>query len=142
VTNKRLIEQGVAITDILGSRFVLTVLAAGVLALHEGVALGRESIAYLPHITVLAMTFVVLPAFTLQLGLQRAEAATVTIILFSIPLIAASLELLDPNTQFDPVTLIGVLIGFGAAVYGATARVAATGSAAPAKAALARKEAG
>ncbi|MFE8644264.1 hypothetical protein ACFX58_04185 [Sphingomonas sp. NCPPB 2930] len=122
LSNKRLLEAGLHVTDVLSNRFLMTILIAGVLAWldpHTTVAQVRSNLGY---IAILAVTFVVLPAVTLQLGLQRAEPVTVMIILFCIPLLTAAMELLDPAHAFDRIMFTGVCVGIAAAMYGALAR--------------------
>jgi|GEM_PF-5853030 len=123
LTNKRLLESGLRITDVLSNRFLLTILVAGSLAwLNPEIAVSQVR-ANLWYMSILAVFFVVLPAVTLQLGLRHAEPVTVTIILFCIPLLTAAIELLDPRNPFDWRMLAGVFVGIVAAVYGALARV-------------------
>jgi len=121
LSNKRLLDSGLQITDVLSNRFLLTILVAGSLALLEpNIALQLRSNLW--YMVVLAVSFVVLPAITLQLGLQRAEPVTVTIILFCIPLLTAALELIDPANGFDWRMFVGVCVGIVAATYGGLAR--------------------
>jgi drug/metabolite transporter (DMT)-like permease len=124
VTNKTLLESGLGIADVLGNRFLLTIVVAGALAWHEsGGVPGAEWQRHLPLMALLAVSFVAVPAIVLQLGLKRTEPVTVTIILFTIPLVTAALELLDPGRGFDLLAFAGVGLGVAAALHGALARL-------------------
>lgn len=122
LSNKRLLESGLRITDVLSNRFLLTILVAGSLAWLDPEITLSQFRSNFWYMSTLAVFFVVLPAITLQLGLQRAEPVTVTIVLFCIPLLTAAIELLDPGNQFDWLMVAGVFLGIVAAMYGAVAR--------------------
>jgi drug/metabolite transporter (DMT)-like permease len=122
VTNKRLMEAGVPIRAILANRYLLAIMAAGlfVAATEAQIEPLKD---YAGTAVVLGATFIVLPAFTLQYGLQRCEPSTVMIVLFSIPLLTAVIELLDPQLDVNYTMLAGVVIGVCAAIYGGSARL-------------------
>ncbi len=114
---RRLIVGGIGSDTVMATRFLSLVLAAGLIEALDGSASGiTGNIIEIAGATVL---LIVLPSFTLQLGIARALPMLVNALRATAPVFVFAIQFTDDRPHFAPATLACVLIYTALALTGA-----------------------
>ncbi len=124
VFSKRLGEKGVTAGQMLGLRFFV-LMAVGIFFWPAGVALSQFSSTFYSEILMIAVVGVIVPLYVLQLGIQRCEPITVSLILSLLPAFSYGMQFFDDRLQNSPLSLIGISICIFFTAVGVRARFSA-----------------
>lgn len=102
---RRFNDAGVGSGMVFGSRFLLTSLFAVVAEMAFGTAEMRPDIEALPTIAFMAFVLIVLPSFSLQLGIARSGALAVNVIRALGPAFVFVAQQFDDRMTFSGLTL-------------------------------------
>lgn len=105
VVARRLHDVGVGSDAVVGTRFLLTFAAAGVLEWAIGTPAARPSVAGFLHLTGMAFGLIVIPMYVLQLGVARSSALAVNVFRALGPVFVFAVQQLDGRLRFSGATL-------------------------------------
>jgi drug/metabolite transporter (DMT)-like permease len=117
--SRRFNDMSVGSDAVLGTRFLLTLVAAASLEVIIGTPSARPSLAAIPYLTAMAFALVVIPGFMLQLGIARASPLAVNVFRALGPAFVFSVQQLDGRLRFSGATL-GCIIAFCACAIAAS----------------------
>ncbi len=118
---KRLSEKGFSSTSVMAIRFPLLIgvglfLWPGSQLIHLPFALFLVKMIFLATLTL------IIPLFLFQLGIERCEPITITLVLSSMPVLTYGLQLFDSRLKPSAVTLVGIIVALVAASVGVVGR--------------------
>ena len=110
VLARRFNDDGVGSAMVFGSRFIVTAAAAVTAKFLYGVPTMRPEIIDVSWLALLAFTLIVIPSFSLQLGIARSPALAVNTIRALGPVFVFAAQQLDDRLSFSGATLVCVLV--------------------------------
>lgn len=102
-------DSGVGSDALMGMRFLLTLLAAGIAEVILGVAATRPSVGSLLSLAAGAFALIAVPSFMLQLGIARASPLAVNVFRSLGPVFVFAVQQLDGRLRFSGGTLICIV---------------------------------
>ncbi len=102
-------DSGVGSDAVMGTRFLLTLLAAGIVEVILGAAATRPSVGSLPFLAAGAFALIAVPSFMLQLGIARASPLAVNVFRSLGPVFVFAMQQLDGRLRFSGGTLICIV---------------------------------
>jgi drug/metabolite transporter (DMT)-like permease len=106
---KRLNEAGVSSNMILGTRFFVLLIVAGIAIVYDGPAAVGVPLATLAEIAGAATLLIVLPVFFNQYGMAMISPLAARIITAAGPVLVFALQQFDPRITWSPATFIAIL---------------------------------
>jgi drug/metabolite transporter (DMT)-like permease len=103
-------DVGVGSVAVMGTRFLLTLLAAGIAEAMLGAAATRPPVASLAFLAVAAFVLIAVPSFTLQLGIARASPLAVNVFRSLGPVFVFAVQQLDGRLRFSGGTLVCIAV--------------------------------
>lgn len=110
VLARRFNDDGVGLAMVFGSRFIVTAAAAVTAEFLYGVPTMRPEIIDVSWLALLAFTLIVIPSFSLQLGIARSPALAVNTIRALGPVFVFAAQQFDDRLSFSGATLVCVLV--------------------------------
>ncbi len=121
IFSKRLSEKGFTTGQLLAVRFFLLILV-GFAFWPAKVSLSHFSSSFYEKIGLISLFGVVLPLYILQLGIERCEPITISLILSLLPAFSYVAQFFDNRLQNSPWSLVGIVICIYFTVMGVKAR--------------------
>ena len=101
-------DAGVGSDSLMGTRFLLTIVAAAVAEMIVGVAEMRPSVSNMLFLATAAFALITIPSFMLQLGIARASPLAVNVMRSLGPVFVFGVQQLDGRLRFSGASLICV----------------------------------
>ena len=108
--SKRLNERGIGADSVTAGRYLLIILVAFVAVLFGDVPSGPATIHQWAILAAATTVLIVLPLYSLQLGIARTAPLTAHVIRSLGPVCVFALELLDGRIGYSAATLIGIAL--------------------------------
>lgn len=102
-------DAGVGSDAVMGTRFLLALLAAGIAEALLGTTAARPSASSVPFLAVAAFALTIVPSFILQLGISRTSPLTVNVFRALGPVFVFLVQQLDGRLRFSGATLICIV---------------------------------
>jgi drug/metabolite transporter (DMT)-like permease len=128
-------DQGAGSDAVLGTRFLLTLVAAIGFEMAVGPKISSGGSMSLPVLTLTAFALIIVPAYVIQLGIARTSALAVNVIRALGPVSVFAFQQIDGRLHFSGPTLICVtafcVSAIGASVFRGWSEVRAPSKIAP-----------
>jgi len=108
--SKRLNERGVGADSVTAGRYLLIILVAFVAVLFGDVRSGLDTVHQWTILAAATTVLIVLPLYSLQLGIARTAPLTAHVIRSLGPVCVFALELLDGRIGYSGATLAGIAL--------------------------------
>jgi drug/metabolite transporter (DMT)-like permease len=102
-------DSGIGSDTVMGTRFMLTLLAAGLAEALLGETAARPPIGNLPFLAAAAFALITVPSFMLQLGIARASPLAVNVFRSLGPVFVFAVQQLDGRLRFSGGTLVCIV---------------------------------
>ena len=99
-------DNGVGSVAVVGTRFLLTLVVAGIAEVMLSAEAARPPVASLAFLAVAAFALIAVPSFTLQLGIARASPLAVNVFRSLGPVFVFAVQQLDGRLRFSGGTLV------------------------------------
>ncbi len=120
IYSKRLSDNGMRVSEIMGCRFFL-LLVVGILLWPnvEAVSFNPE---FAMSILIISFLGLIIPLYLIQMGIERCEPITVSLLLALIPAISFVFQTFDWRLEFSELSLIGITISLAFTLIGIRSR--------------------
>ena len=119
---KRLQDGGVGADALTTVRYLGLILFSGIMILTRGKPTGIDTLAQVGTLSVAALVLLVLPLYSLQVGIGRTNPLTASIVRALSPVLVFALEQFDGRIRYAPAVLACILIYSGSVIVTNLAR--------------------
>lgn len=119
--SKRLNDKGWSAQKVMSVRFFLLLILGISLFPAESLSIFSQPITWL---RILLITFigVILPTYSLQLGIQKSDPFVVSMLLATLPLFYVLAQVFDRRLIFSPYSIVGILFVISLSILGVFSR--------------------
>jgi drug/metabolite transporter (DMT)-like permease len=122
-------DGGVSSYTVMGTRFVLTLLVAGLSETTIGAATTHPPLGSVPLLALMAFALITIPSFALQLGIARASPLAVNVMRSLAPVFVFLVQQFDGRLHFSGATLMCIasfcVFAIGASLFRTWSEVSA-----------------
>lgn len=122
IFSKRLSDSGMTAHRVMAQRFLLLI-ASGIALWPASVPLASITIEFMGIMLLIALFGVIIPLYVLQLGIERCEPVTVSLLLSCLPAFSLLLQLFDPRLALSYYSVAGIILCVGFTGIGIISRI-------------------
>lgn len=122
IFSKRLSDHGMTARRIMAQRFLLLIVS-GIALWPASVQLASITFEFIGIMLLIALLGVIVPLYLLQLGIERCEPVTVSLLLSCLPAFSLLLQLFDPRLSVSYYSVAGIILCVGFTGIGVISRI-------------------